>query len=401
VAGHARRDPVLRPRPAGSADDRRALAPLLPLFGLDVLTAFTVGMVPPLLPLVAAEWTLSPVQAGLVNTAYSVGRLLTAYPASRDRAHRGTRATILLGLAGLVAGSVGCGLASSFPLFLAGRLLMGLGASAAFLAVFAELLEVTPARWRGRVANAFEAMAILSIGGGGVLAAAVAGAAGWRVVFVGAGPLLLACLFATRAIEPGAGRPPKPDGGAPAWSGAELRRLLPVYLGSVTLSLTWTGLLATMVPLLGSGHYRLDPAALGLAMSAAYTTELVGLAAVGLVIDRVRREPLFLAGAVTAALGGLILAAGSRPGTFVLGLAFVGAGFAVWMVPATVLADRAGTPLPPAQLATYRIAIDTGMIVGPLLVGGLAELAGARAAVGAAGLVMVGGALVMLRRPAL
>jgi MFS family permease len=355
-------------------------------------------MVPPLLPLVAGEWTLSPVQAGLVNTTYSVGRLLTAFPASRYRGRRGTRATVLLGLAGLIAGTVGCGLAPSFPLFLAGRLLMGLGASAVFLAVFAELLEVTPGRWRGRVANAFEGVAILSIGGGGILAAGAAGAAGWRVVFVGAGPILLASLLATRAIGPRAGRQPGSTAGGLVWSGTGLRRLIPVYVGAMTLSLTWTGLLSTMVPLLGAAHYRLDSAALGLAMSAAYATELVGLTAVGLVVDRVRQEPIFLTGAVSVALGGLLLAAGSRPGTFVAGLVLIGAGFAVWMVPATVLVDRAGTPLPPIHLAVYRVAMDAGMIVGPLFAGGVAELAGDRVAVGTAGLVMLGGALAMLRR---
>ena len=39
-------------RPTPSA--RAALAPLVPLFVLDVLTAFTVGMLPPLLPRVTA-----------------------------------------------------------------------------------------------------------------------------------------------------------------------------------------------------------------------------------------------------------------------------------------------------------------------------------------------------------
>jgi hypothetical protein len=112
----------------------------------------------------------------------------------------------------------------------------------------------------------------------------------------------------------------------------------------------------------------------------------------------VRQEPIFLAGAASVTLGGLLLAAGSRPGTFVAGLVLIGAGFAVWMVPATVLVDRAGTPLPPIHLAVYRVAMDAGMIVGPLFAGGVAELAGDRVAVGTAGLVMLGGALAMLRR---
>src|SRR5439155_6191629 len=145
VAGRARLtlDAPTRGRPA-------ALAPLVPLFGLDVLTAFTVGMVPPLLPLLATHWSLSPIAVGLVNTLYAIGRLGAAYPASRFRARHGTRAATFLGLAGLFVGSVACGLAPSFPLFLVARLLMGVGGSIAFLAIFAELLAVAPAGSRGR-----------------------------------------------------------------------------------------------------------------------------------------------------------------------------------------------------------------------------------------------------------
>ena len=103
------------------------LRPLLPLFVIDILTAFTVGMVPPLLPLLADEWRLSPLEAGLVNTLYAVGRLGTSYPASGLRARRGTRAVVLLGLSLLIAGVVACGLAPGFTSFLVGRLVMGIG----------------------------------------------------------------------------------------------------------------------------------------------------------------------------------------------------------------------------------------------------------------------------------
>ena len=185
---------------------RAVLRPLLPLFVIDVLTAFTVGMVPPLLPLLADEWRLSPLQAGLVNTLYAVGRLGASYPASAMRARQGTRRVVFLGLALLVTGVVACGVAPGFVTFLLARLVMGVGASAAFLAIFAELLETAPAAWRGRVTNLFEGMAILSLAIGSTLGAWIAGQVGWRWVFVGAGPVLLLCGLTWRAL-PGRGGP--------------------------------------------------------------------------------------------------------------------------------------------------------------------------------------------------
>jgi MFS family permease len=372
------------------------LRPLLPLFAIDILTAFTVGMVPPLLPLMADEWGLSPLQAGLVNTLYAVGRLGASYPASALRARRGTRTVVFLGLALLIAGVVACGLAPGFPAFLLTRLVMGVGASAAFLAIFAELLETAPTAWRGRLTNLFEGVAILSLAIGSTLGAWVAGQLGWRWVFLGAGPILLLCGIAGRALRPEAGRR-APELDSPRRTDGRLahRRLLPVYLASLSLSLTWSGLFATMAPLLGHARYGLGAGPIGLALSAGYTAELAGLLGVGLVIDRVRREPLFYLGAGSVAAGGLVLAAGTHPAVFVLGLVLVGGGFAVWMVPAIVLADRVGTPIAPGYFAVYRIAMDTGMIAGPLVLGAVADLAGARVAVGSAGFALVAGAVLL------
>jgi DHA1 family multidrug resistance protein-like MFS transporter len=376
-----------------------AVRPLLPLYALDILTAFTVGMVPPLLPLLAAEWHLSPVQAGLVNTFYALGRLGTSYPATRVRARRGTRAAVLAGLALLVAGVVACGLAPSFPAFLFFRAVMGMGAAAAFLAIFAELLERAPAPWRGRLTNAFEGMAILSLGVGGVLGAWLAERTGWRGTFLASGPVLLLCGLFWRALDPTAGRHAPPAAGPGRREArAGHRPLLPVYVASFALAMTWAGLFATTAPLLGHAAYGLGTEALGLGLAAGYVAELAGLLGLALVIDRVRQEPVFLGGAVTVAVGGLVLATGARPGTFLLGLVLVGGGFAVWMIPATVLADRIGTPLPPGHLAVFRTAMDAGMILGPLVLGAVATLFGARVAAGAAGLVLLVGAAALHRR---
>jgi MFS transporter, DHA1 family, multidrug resistance protein len=387
-----------RPDPASRPTLAQTFAPLGPLFALDVLTAFTVGMLPPLLPLVADQWALSAVEAGLVNTLYAIGRLAGSYPASQLRVRWGTRRVVFIGLGGLILGSVGCGLAPTFPLFLLARVVMGIGASATFLAVFAELLESAPAPWRGRLANAFEGTAILSLAVGGSLAAVLAQAAGWRPVFVAAGLVMLLCYVFGRPIGATAGRRAAPaQVPGPSVSAAAFRGLGPVYAGTLALGLTWSGLFATVVPLLGHDRYELTTTAIGLGMAAAYVAEVAGLALLSLVIDRVRREPLFLAGAVVVLGGGLLLAAGSRPAVFAAGLVLVGGGFSVWMIPATVLADRAGTPLPPIHLAAYRIALDAGMILGPLILGAMAELAGYRAAVAAGGLIFVAGAGILAR----
>jgi hypothetical protein len=164
------------------------------------------------------------------------------------------------------------------------------------------------------------------------------------------------------------------------------------------LAFTWAGLFVTLAPLLGHQRYGLDAGALGLAFAASYAAELSGLVGMALVIDRVRSEPLFFAGGVAVAVGGLLMALAARPAFFIVGLVLVGGGFSVWMVPATLLAARAGTPIPAWHLAAYRMALDAGTILGPMLVGAAAEVVGDRVTAGTAGLVTLAGAFALLRR---
>ena len=385
-----------RPPPSAA----RELAPLIPLFGLDVLMAATVGMMPPLLPLIGESFTLSPVGIGLVNTVYSLGRLAGSYPAAHVRARWGTRTAAILGIGTIARGGVGCGVGPGYPTFLAWRLVMGVGASAIFVAIFAELLEAAPPRWRGRIANAFEGVAIAALAVGGMLAASLAAVAGWRSVFAAAAGVMLLGLIPGRWIPWTAGRrsaarPGAPEGRAGAPS---VRSLAPVYVACFALAFTWSGLFVTLAPLLGHQRYGLDAGALGLAFAASYAAELSGLVGMALVIDRVRSEPLFLAGGVAVAMGGLLMALAARPAFFIVGLALVGGGFSVWMVPATLLAARAGTPIPAWHLAAYRIALDAGTILGPMLVGAAAEVVGDRVTAGTAGLVTLAGAFALFRR---
>jgi hypothetical protein len=177
-----------------------------------------------------------------------------------------------------------------------------------------------------------------------------------------------------------------------------LRTLAPVYAATFTLAFTWAGLFVTLGPLLGHELYGLQARALGLVFATAYGAELAGLLAIAVVLDRVRSEPFFLAGAAAVTTGGLLMGWGARPVVFAAGLVLIGAGFSVWMVPATVLAARAGTPIPAPYLAAYRIALDAGTIAGPLLVGAGAEVIGGRATAAVAGLVALAGGLALARR---
>src|SRR5581483_3752970 len=97
----------------------------------------------------------------------------------------------------------------------------------------ADLLDRAPAAWRGRLGNTFEGTAILSLAIGGMLGAWLADRAGWRWVFLGAGPVLLLAGVAARRLDPGAGRGPLRAGAADPGRLARRRALLPVHCASL------------------------------------------------------------------------------------------------------------------------------------------------------------------------
>jgi MFS family permease len=363
------------------------------------LTVWTAGIVPPILPLVAREWSLSPLESGLVNSIFALGRLIGSYPASLLRARHETRAAAFSGVAAATAGTLMCGAAPSFWVFLAGRLLMGIGLAATLIVTFAEVLDRAPLSWRGRSATAFDGTTILSEGVG-ALAGGLAGRFGWRKVFLSAGPVLLLSLVGWRAL----GRTPGhvaigSDGDRPRRPGG-VTSSIPVIAAGAGMAVTSAGVLHTLVPLLGYGVYGLSTAELSLTVGASYGAELVGLVAVSVAIDRVRRELVFMAGALTAMTGALVLAGGHHQAVFIAGVMLAWSGFAVWTVPAAVLVDRAGIPVPPHSLALYRTVMDAGLIVGPLGLGALADLTGERIAVSVGGTAFVAGAVALYRTAA-
>jgi DHA1 family bicyclomycin/chloramphenicol resistance-like MFS transporter len=155
----------------------------LPLASLTALGLLASDLYLPALPAMAGELQAS-IAAGQATmavfmVALAVSQLAWGWAAD----HFGDRATILLGSALLAGGSLLCALAGGIDAMLAGRLLQGLGAGAATVAVPALI------RRRFSETDAVGALAMVAIAESAIPAAApVAGAAivmftDWRLTF--------------------------------------------------------------------------------------------------------------------------------------------------------------------------------------------------------------------------
>ncbi|MFI1920457.1 MFS transporter [Nocardia sp. NPDC020380] len=138
----------------------------------------------------------------------------------------GRRRVMIAGLAIFCAGSVLSALATSVPMLIAGRAVMGVGAAASEPGTLSVLRQIFPeARTRAKALGVWAAVSGLALAAGPVLGGVLVGAYGWRSVFwfnlvIGVVVLAAALRYVPESADP---RP-----GAIDWGGFLLG---PVFLG--------------------------------------------------------------------------------------------------------------------------------------------------------------------------
>jgi predicted MFS family arabinose efflux permease len=243
------------------------------------LTMFVVGtdlfVVSPLLPMIAAEYRLSPGAAGLAVTVFSLTYMLSA-PLFGHLADRwGRRPVLLCCLAAFAAANLATASAGGFAGLLLARIAAGAAAAGVSPAVYALVGGAAPperrASWMALVVSGL----LLSLALGAPLGAWAGALIGWKAVF-GALAWLSLCLIPPNLLAwRGESAPCGETGAADALPAMiVIRRLLPMVL--------WSTALYGMYTYLGTG-----------------------LAAAGLSIDEVARAILLYgSGAIAGVLIG-------------------------------------------------------------------------------------------------
>jgi Arabinose efflux permease len=154
------------------------------IVALTLLFAFEALAVATIMPRIADEldglrWY--PI-AFAAPAAASVVALVVAGPAI-DR--HGPGPGLIVGLVIFCTGLIVCGLAPTMPVFVLGRLVHGLGAGVLGVGTYVVVAQAYPERLRAQTFAVLSAAWVLPALVGPVVAASVAGAVGWRWVFLG------------------------------------------------------------------------------------------------------------------------------------------------------------------------------------------------------------------------
>src|SRR6267378_267584 len=319
------------------------------------------GSVVPVLALYARSFGVTQSAIGLAIAVYGLARFLVAMPVGRLTDVVGRRAALALGGLVTAAGNVLCGVAPSFPVFVAARFVAGIGPLPG--GVLAE---------RFGLAAPFFVYAVA-----GTVAAVVA----WFQI------------PETRATGLSAA-----DAAAPPPFAAQVR-LLTSHTGFVLVALVSfmnavarTGALFNVIPVLARDRLALSTDRIGVGLALSSLVGLVLAYPAGVLVDRWGRKVVIVPATAVAGLSLILFLTAPSYAWFLVacGTWSVAVGIS-GAAPAAYAADVAPPGMNAAAMSTFRMLADLGYVVGPIVLGVVTDVFGADAALGgtAACLVLV------------
>ena len=347
-------------------------------------TTVSIGAFPALLPEVGAAARLADWQLGAVAGAFGFARMLADVPVGLFITHHLARALRLVPLF-LLAGAALLAGGDGFAALLAGRALLGAGHTLATLAGLTAILRHRAGRGLAASLAALELSAMLGVLAGAALISVLPRTIPWNAAFlVACAPSVgwLALLPTLRRLLPvsqrAGARPlfarsdeaPRTPDGAPSGSHAPVVALLAGVAGAV-IAVSYATVEQFLVPIRGSREFGLDRLGIARLLMLGQAVDIVALLPLGMLADRRGAPPVLGGVLLTFALALGLLGFGGLP-LMIAGCGLFGLGMAGWTLPLGVL--RSVTPRGQVawRTALYRVAVDGGVCLGPLLSGVLA-----------------------------
>jgi MFS transporter, DHA1 family, tetracycline resistance protein len=361
------------------------------LVGTSFLIAIGYGIVAPTLPVFVRSFDVGITAASLVISVFALVRLLFAPVSGRIVGRFGEVPTFTIGLSVVALSTGACAFAGSYWQLLVLRGLGGIGSTMFTVSALSLLIRLAPVRMRGRASGMWATGFLLGnvIGplvGGGLGAVSLRAPflvyAAVLVVVVCLAVLLLRGRGGQGAEQAAAEEPP-----------ARFRTALshPAYRAALVASFAngWIvfGVRVALVPLFVVEAMGQPEAWGGIALAVFAVGNAATLMLAGRLADRRGRRPPALAGLAVSAAATGVLGFLTDPALFLAASLLAGMGSGLVNPPtnaavADVIGSRArgGT-----VLAGFQMAADLGAIIGPVLAGALAEVAGFGAAFAASG----------------
>lgn len=342
------------------------------------------GAIVPTISLYAKTFGVTATAIGMAVAIYGLSRMLAAPPAGSLSDRLGRRPTLALGGCVTALGNLACALAEGYPEFIAGRFLAGAGAGLVLTTGQIVLADISTPERRGRMISIYQGTFIFAVGVGPFPGGLIADYFGLRAPFYGYAVFGLICsAVAWFAVGETRGFGEKTSAGGPIERPpfreqlrmlAAKRGYVLVCMVSLMFAVIRTGGLFSIIPLIGSVRLGLSVAEIGFGL---FLGSVVGLLAAfpgGMVADRFGRKAVIVPASLVTASSMLVFAYAAEFPLFVAACVIWGIATSVGgAAPAAYAADNAPPGLNAATMSTFRMVGDIGYVIGPMLLGFIAD----------------------------
>lgn len=358
-----------------SRSRRRAVMLLL------TLTVFfdelSYSVVVPILPRQAEKLGWSEIEIGLLLGCFGLSGLATAPFVGRLSNRLGLRRLFVTGLGLLATGTGLCAVGTAYGWILTGRVLQGVSVAVTVAVGMVYIVRLHPADQRGR------AMGIMAGGfaAGSIAGPAVGGALFERVDYSFPFVLIILCavilaLVAAKALPEGQVSRGKKDSFRALLTRPQVRLLVLC----AALSMSVLGMLEAVVPLHLQRGFGMGPTAIGLVFVGAALGQGLAAPLAGVVADYRGTRFAMLVGLILLAVTMVAVSVGGSVPVIATSLCAAGLASAFALVPIlSRMAELVSASDETSHSTAYALlnsALDTGMMVGPLLGGMLVSVLG-------------------------
>jgi len=349
------------------------------------------GIIVPAIPLFARSFGVSNAAVGLIISLFALSRFASGLFSGKLVDKFGERTVFAVGVA-FVALSVGaCGIAQSYNQLLFFRAAGGLGSSMFSVAASSVILRSVTDAQRGHAQSVYNGSFLLGAIAGPAIGGGLAAVSLRAPFFVYATALSISgtvafIFFTSEHLQ----APKKSEGKKVAMSLKDAFALKGYrYALIITFVASWVifGVRTSILPLFITEELKSTAAVVGWGFTISAVIQGSLILRAGRLSDKRGRRFVLVVGTTIALTGVVILTLTLNPLMFFLSMAIIGLGNAfLASAPATIVGDliegKGGQ-----VIAVFQMAGDAGMIVGPVVVGFVADHYGYRAAFGLSGLV--------------
>lgn len=344
------------------------------------------GAIVPVIALYAEDFDVSQTAIGLTIAIYGMARFLVNVPAGRLADLAGRRVTLGVGGVITVLGAVLCAVAPNYEFFLFARFVAGAGAAFVLTGGQIVLADIASPQNRGRVMAIYQGVFLVTVGAGSWpggwlastfnLAAPFWANAGLAAIFTA-----VAWLYVpeTRHLARAArGAAVNPVTQTMLQQLGQLRSstgLLLIGMVGLAAAFARTGGLFNVIPLLAEEEMSLTPDQIGLGLGMISILGLLLVYPSGALVDRFGRKAVIVPSVMLSGVAMISFSWADSFGTFMLASTFWAAATGIaGAAPAAYAADVAPPGMMASAMGMYRTLSDLGYVIGPLALGGIADL---------------------------